>query len=366
VHITNLDNQAEAAVPHRTYWDEQGDGFVLPQPQGYYSYEVWSKAPEAPLRAGPGEIPARIKELDLQLPANLDPRIHELASTWTRGLLDPVAIAESIQHHLQRDYGYTTALRGDLADPVADFLFTHKAGHCEYFSTSMALMLRTLGIPAREVTGFSGGIRPPGADYFIVRAGDAHSWTEVYIPGSGFVPYDPTPESFRDAAPRGLWASVSALIDELSSRWRVAVLEYDLREQGRLFTGALRAVSTATERFRRPQSRFNTPWLAAVALVLAGVGVWVTVRSARRAPQVRSQEEVTRLYLQALRKLERRGHRRDPAETPLEFARRLGRAAVPQARDLEELTVQYNACRFGEVELGADERHRMRDHLARL
>jgi hypothetical protein len=277
-----------------------------------------------------------------------------------------VEIAESIQRHLQAGYQYTTELRGDLADPVADFLFNRKAGHCEYFSTSMALLLRTLGIPAREVTGFTGGIRPPGANYFIVRAGDAHSWTEVYLPGAGFTPFDPTPEPFRTAGPRGLLATVTALVDELSSRWRVAVLEYDLREQSRLLSGAVQAVSSATARFRRPQSGFNRPWLAAVALVLALIGVVIGVRAIRRSPEKRAREEVTRLYLEALKKLERRGYRRDPTETPLEFAQRLTDAGIPQAVELEWLTSQYNSCRFGGMTLAMHDRVRIRASVARL
>ena len=79
------------------------------------------------------------------------------------------------------------------ADPLADFLFERRKGHCEYFASAMAVMLRTLGIPSRLVTGFQGGAYNPVSGWSVVRASDAHSWVEAWIDGRGWITFDPTP-----------------------------------------------------------------------------------------------------------------------------------------------------------------------------
>ena len=71
------------------------------------------------------------------------------------------------------------------ADPIAYFLFERKRGHCEYFASSMAVMLRAVGIPSRVVTGFRGGEFNDLTGSYIIRARDAHAWVEAYIPEPG-------------------------------------------------------------------------------------------------------------------------------------------------------------------------------------
>ena len=83
-------------------------------------------------------------------------------------------------------------------DPVADFLFNVKAGHCEYFATAMAVMLRTRGVVARVVNGFLPGEYNEAAGAYTVRQSDAHSWVEVYFPETrSWVTFDPTPSAGR-------------------------------------------------------------------------------------------------------------------------------------------------------------------------
>ena len=81
----------------------------------------------------------------------------------------------------------------ELSDPIGSFLFVSKKGYCEYFASAMAIMLRTLGVPARLVNGFQTGSYNRFGKDFVVRARDAHSWVEVYFPRYGWIPFDPTP-----------------------------------------------------------------------------------------------------------------------------------------------------------------------------
>jgi transglutaminase-like putative cysteine protease len=77
--------------------------------------------------------------------------------------------------------------------PLDAFLFEDRAGYCQQFSGAMALMLRMAGVPARVASGFSPGVRDDVRDEWVVRDLDAHSWVEAYLPGAGWVVYDPTP-----------------------------------------------------------------------------------------------------------------------------------------------------------------------------
>jgi hypothetical protein len=125
----------------------------------------------------------------LQLPAELDPRIAQLARDWivragagAGAARDRYTTARVIEQHLQSDFGYTLDLKAGGADPLADFLFRVREGHCEYFSTAMAVMLRTQGVAARVVNGFQMGEYNDAADAYTVTQRDAHSWVEVYFP----------------------------------------------------------------------------------------------------------------------------------------------------------------------------------------
>src|SRR6202040_328115 len=145
------------------------------------------------LRAAGTDYPEDIKQMYLQLPA-LDPRIAPLAEQMTAQKTTAYDKAAAMELYLRSKYGYTLDLKGKPGDdPLAHFLFETRAGHCEYFASSMTVMLRTLGIPAREVNGFlPGEYNDLGGDY-IVRASDAHSWVEVYFPGNEWQVFDPTP-----------------------------------------------------------------------------------------------------------------------------------------------------------------------------
>jgi len=124
----------------------------------------------------------------LQLPPKLDPRIPQLAQKITAAAENPYDKSVVLESYLRRNFGYTLNLAGKPgADPLPQFLFVTKAGHCEYFASAMAVMLRTLGIPSREVNGFLPGEFNDVAGDYIVRGSDAHSWVEAYFPGSGWI-----------------------------------------------------------------------------------------------------------------------------------------------------------------------------------
>jgi hypothetical protein len=141
------------------------------------------------LRRASVDYPPEVLLNDLQLP-RLDPRIPLLAAAITRGSDNNYDRAAVLEGYLRTHFAYTLQLsRSVPKDPLAEFLFVRKQGHCEYFASSMAVMLRTLRIPARVVNGFDTGEFNDLTSEYVVRASDAHSWVEAYYPGYGWVSF---------------------------------------------------------------------------------------------------------------------------------------------------------------------------------
>ena len=101
-----------------------------------------------------------------------------------------------LQNHLRTTLRYSLETQNprDL-DPIENFLFEEKRGHCEYFATAGALMARALGLPSRVAYGWAGGTWYESAGLFVFRANEAHAWTEVWLANHGWVLMDPTPQS---------------------------------------------------------------------------------------------------------------------------------------------------------------------------
>jgi protein-glutamine gamma-glutamyltransferase len=339
-------------------------------PQGFH-YDVWSlldDPPEgAPVRFPPPVLPLAARQLYLQLPA-LDGRIGELARSFAASATDDLARARAIERHLRSDYGYTLELPDrEVADPLANFLFARRQGHCEYFASSMAVMLRSLGIPARLATGFQSGVYNPVSDLWLVRASDAHSWVEAWIPGYGWTTFDPTP---ADPNAGGLaWlAQLSLYLDAAETFWREWVMTYDVARQGTLAYRMEQGVHRAGIRWfdtavslRSGWERYVAGWARrfgwqalawAAGLVALGFAAGPLVRLMRmrqRVERVRrgqaSVADATLLYQRMLHILKRRGYQKPPWFTPAEFAASLPRTSLGDS--VGEFTGTYNALRFG-------------------
>ena len=165
----------------------------------------------------------------LKLPP-LDVRISKLAEEITAQAPNNYEKAVALERYLSTHFGYTLELPRTLArDPLANFLFERKRGHCEYFASSMAVMLRSLRIPSRIVTGFRGGEFNDLTGQYVVRASDAHSWVEAYFPGFGWISFDPTPAGSVPA--RTGWSRLQLYLDAAASFWREWIINYDVSHQ---------------------------------------------------------------------------------------------------------------------------------------
>ncbi|MBX3465939.1 MAG: DUF3488 domain-containing protein, partial [Planctomycetes bacterium] len=189
----------------------------------------------------------RVREHCLRLPAAVDrPRLEELSAgvLRARGVPEgapPSVVARALEDHLQTNYRYTLdAARTPGTEPVADFLFERRAGHCEYFASALAVLLRVNGIPSRLVSGFRGGVYSAWSGAWTVRQRDAHAWVEAETE-RGWMRLDATPD--QDEAAAGgvlsrMFEAASALTDWLELRWYKWVIAFDAFDQ----RSALRAL----------------------------------------------------------------------------------------------------------------------------
>jgi len=324
------------------------------------------------LQAAGSEYPAEITGAYLQLPAKLDSRISALAQSVTAKAQTSVDKAIALETFLRTKYSYTLDLSGKPGrDPLAYFLFEKRAGHCEYFASAMAVMLRTLQIPSREVNGFlPGEYNSLGGDY-IVRASDAHSWVEAYFPGNGWVVFDPTPPA--SATQQGMFSRLNLIADWIELTWNEWVINYDFGHQVQLAqTMQVKSrnwLDSVRNWFDRKQSagkgllrgwQFRHTSLGIlVPICLVGflfvlrfnlVGRFIRsvqlFQQLRRNASAKSNPQLaSRLYLDMLQILRKAGFRREETQTPNEFAARLADTGL--ARSVYEFTVLYSAARFG-------------------
>ena len=188
------------------------------------------------LRATGTQYPSRVARY-LQLPA-LDSRIVELAKRITANAPTPFDKLGALERHLLANYDYSLAGGHDLEDPLADFLFGLKEGHCEYFSTALTIMSRVVGVPTRTVGGFFGGEYNDVGQYVQVRQADAHSWVEAYFPGVGWVPFDATPaDGALVGANDSMFGGLKQFFDAMELAWHKWVIRWDLERQFDFLSG---------------------------------------------------------------------------------------------------------------------------------
>jgi hypothetical protein len=228
----------------------------------------------------------------------LSARARALARQVVANTTNEYDTVMALTAYLQGNFRYTLDLPPVPAgrDPVDWFLFDVKTGYCEQFATAETLMLRSLSIPARLATGYSTGDYDPLLNQSVVRERDAHAWVEVWFPGQGWVPVDPTPGVPAVAAARfaNHWAAggVARLLPHLTVGAPMAAV-------GSL--GILGAIPPAI----------------AIAVVVVLALVWLRRRSARpRRISPPGESELLRLYDRVQRKMRRR---RAPPETPREY-----------------------------------------------
>ncbi|HVP44289.1 MAG TPA: DUF3488 and transglutaminase-like domain-containing protein [Terriglobales bacterium] len=354
--------------------DDAGTIYNTDQQRMVSAYRAVSdihRPPAEVLRAASPQVAPQVALYYLQLPP-VDPKVRALAEEITRGAADPYDKAVALERFLHDKYRYTLVLPKRLAkDPIADFLLLRKEGHCEYFASAMAVMLRSLGIPARLVNGFRTGEFNTITGSYIIRASQAHTWVEVFFPGSGWVSFDPTPADPKQVPDS--WSRFLLYMDAAREFWREWIINYDFQHQsqvsqtvvsrGRLrfdrarmwlrrkYEDLIESARRTTQQVSTQPSRYGLRLVAmfALLLLLANAGkLWKIWRDGRVAhqPERAPHAAAAIWYARLTRRLARRGWRKLETQTPTEFLITIEDPALRRA--VEEFTRRYHRARFGD------------------
>jgi hypothetical protein len=350
--------------------DSGGAVFNLDTERVIGVYDGWS-TPENPFPAQRQTYQADVGHEYLGVP-RLDSRIPQLARQITFSSGDNYAKARAIEKYLQSNFTYTLQLpRTRPPDPLAHFLFNRRSGHCEYFASAMAVMLRTLFIPSRVITGFRGGEFNDITGQYIIRAKDAHAWVEAYFPDRGWVTFDPTPSSSTLSG--GGWGRVGMYVDAMATFWREWVVNYDSVHQSTLgqeaahrtrrvlehmkgwaesrYAALLKRTQAAADTIALSPKRWAIGSLLTVVLLTAVFnlrGIWQAFKRLQLAahPERAPQPAASLWYGRMVRKVGRRGWRKSETQTPAEFAHSI--PDNPLRERVLEFTRRYESARFGD------------------
>ena len=378
-----------------------------------------------------------IRTLYLQKPEaprdkiQLDPRIRKLAQEITVSARTNYDKARAIEKYLKTEFRYSLDLKMASDDPLSEFLFDVREGHCEYFATAMVMLMRSIGIPARIVNGFQMGEYNRINDLYTVRESDAHSWVEVYflhsktangvergassaqknsdVQAKGiWIEFDPTPSSgLNDYSQGGLRASLRKYMDAMEVFWLDYVVTLDREEQASLmveiqhrlldFKNQALAYYKSAKAWitQKVFSFFDTKnWttrdvikfgsgVGLLSVILFALYISVAYLKRRNLKPTGYNPWWHRIFiLPILRRIKRRRHdhrasavlfyeqmlaisaraglKKQPEQTPLEFASASGYSQI------RELTRVYNRVRFGKAILNEDETRKVTGLLAEL
>ncbi|MEA3403834.1 MAG: transglutaminase domain-containing protein [Armatimonadota bacterium] len=285
-------------------------------------------ASPAAVMAPPGAEPPKPVDMQyaLQLPDGLPDRVRRLARRIVAedGAEDPTGIALAITNYVKAEYEYDLEAPPlpEGRDYVDHFLFESRTGYCNHFASAAAVLLRTLSVPTRLVTGFTSGEFRPQRQVYEIRDQDAHAWVEVFLSRAGWIDLDPTPEPEEPEEEEGEAGGAAWQIRQVlgsAGAWAVA---------HRIILLALGI------------------GLVVVVIALGVGGRWYRWRIRPLRPGVSAEGRILHAYRQALRWLEGEGLAREPSDAPWEFARDVTAARPAVAQDLSVLTEKYVGARF--------------------
>jgi len=303
---------------------------------------------------------------------------------------NPFIQARAIEKYLIKNYSYTLENpSGGTKEPVTDFLLNSKAGHCEYFATAMALMLRTIGIPSRYVNGFQANEWNDIGEYYIIRNRDAHSWVEAYFSSIGWYPFDPTPPIHEEAS--GIYkytynTKFGKYLDMMQMKWREWVINYTFDRQKK----AVKKLRRKTRNIRNQILKTVTHWRlkaqklpiskhlslknifwALAGLIFFGVLAHISYQYFKTTNLFkellkRKIKISVKFYAEFIRIMKNKGFYRNPNQTPFEFINNIYDFDDQDYNDVFKITELFYKVRYGNKKLQPNEINQITDIIYRL
>jgi transglutaminase-like putative cysteine protease len=295
-------------------------------------------------------LPDGARSVSLRLPEDRNPRTLALAAELRQQYPEDRDLINAVLGWFrEEEFSYTLSAAPLGRHGADEFLFDLRAGYCEYYASAFAILMRAAGIPTRVVTGYQGGLWQSGGEYLLVRQSDAHAWTEVWLPGTGWTRVDPTAAVSPDRIEQGAGSVIDrpdALFDldwienlrnrydRLQHLWNRWVLGFD-HERQQNFLKRLGLPELTPER---------------VALLMLLVLLIVTAPISfllLRQRSGRPLSETERAWQALLKQLRRCKLVKHPAETPMEFASRAETQLPESAEVFQDLAESYCRIHYG-------------------
>ncbi|MDF1667786.1 MAG: DUF3488 and transglutaminase-like domain-containing protein, partial [Planctomycetota bacterium] len=259
--------------------------------------------------------------------------------------------AEVLTRHFQTKFRYSLDIPdSEGKDPILYFLMESKTGHCEFFASSLALLLRAEGIPTRLINGYRTQEYDELNGEHVVRESNAHAWVEVLIPERGWVRFDPTPPSSETADENGVFGTVTKWFDDKWARYVMGFSSFDQKKWVK------RLVAQIGEIFQSEKPSKSIQAARSALIVLAGVLLalfafffrrwWMKRRLRRlRAWGFTGNFESSKVLGEILKHFDELGHGKESHETIEEYSRRMVSGGHCEA-DFDELARRYSELRF--------------------
>jgi transglutaminase-like putative cysteine protease len=336
------------------------------------TYSVVSDVPyrdRTQLRTASTDYDDETTTVYLQIPGAIRDRVREhteaLLAQAPQPLTEPYEQALYLAQTLKQNYSIQTELPffSDDEDLVESFLFTYEGGYPDHFSTVLTVMLRSIGIPARLVTGFDSGRFNPFTGYYIVNNTDAYAMTEVFFPGYGWFGFDPIPghelvppspkDSQTFSVLRQFWNWVAGWLPSPVSGWLTGV-----------FTGLVAAFSRLLKLFDEGLGGFLMALFSLTGLAFFAWLGWQGWRRWRKYRHLQTLPAVERIYQQLLDWLATQGYPKRPAQTPLEYAAALRHQfRFAKADEVMGIIQAYIRWRYGNAAANTEQLKRQVKHL---
>ena len=327
----------------------------------------------------------------LQLP-DASERVAALAQEVTQAKASTYEKAQAVQDYLSRNFRYSLDIPASSQErPLEEFLFSRKTGYCEHYATAMVVMLRSVGVAARLVTGFLATEWNEYGNYYLVRQRDAHAWVEVYLPHSGWVMMDPTPAVIESVVDPG-WQTLSRMMDNVRLRWNRFFVQYSGADQVAVVRGLKEGSDAVRHHAWSSLSSLLAPVgdrlgamvqsaregnlrlvLKFLGLVVIGFGamiglirVWPWGKKSLSKKVSPDRTVIASMYERAIKQAAQYGIAKSPAATPLEFLQSVKEQWAQAGESMAMVTELYCRRRFGLVALTKEELERAQQSLSQL
>jgi transglutaminase-like putative cysteine protease len=273
----------------------------------------------------------------LQMPEGISTRIASLSREVTVAVYEDIERVRIVERYLKDNYEYSLEVDSPPTGvvPIEDFLFNSRKGFCEHYATAMVLMLRSLDIPARIVTGYAGGEVNSYGDYVILRQKNAHSWVEAVINGM-WVRFDPTPKASPRSTP-----VVTLFMDSLRMKWLRYVVGFSSNDQIRILRSFTMPVLRAPD-----MGIYRVNFTIRPFYVIFAIAFIASVAVLGRRLNLKRYPVETRAYLRFRKTVKKMGGAVGVTSTPAEVMREALRLQMEE-NAVRDLIDRYEAIRFG-------------------